>query len=116
MATPEDPSSAGIMNLCTFFISRTIFFSYISAWNIANDDCRKTTTKVYSEIHNEMIQAHFLLLQFTISSEQPPTFHAAAFIGIALLETVNYIPNITGCKENEQGRYENMGACPAQLE
>jgi alkane 1-monooxygenase len=112
VATPEDPSSARYGEMIYLFYFRTIFFSYISAWNIANDDCRKTGKSIFS-IHNEMIQAHFFqllllaLVYYFFGTTVTFYFIAAAFIGIALLETVNYIEHYgLQRKLNEQGRYE----------
>lgn len=112
VATPEDPSSARYNEPVYLFYFRTIFFSYISAWKIANDDCRKTGKSIFS-IYNEMIQAHFFqllllaLVYYFFGTTVTFYFIAAAFIGIALLETVNYIEHYgLQRKLNEQGRYE----------
>ncbi len=41
VATPEDPSSARYGEPVYTFYFRTIIFSYISAWHIANDEVKK---------------------------------------------------------------------------
>ena len=96
VATHEDPSSARLNEPVYLFYCRTIFFSYVSAWKIANEDCRKKGHPAFS-LGNEMIEAHLwqLLLILTIlilfGGFVTCCFLAAAFIGIILLETVNYI-------------------------
>ncbi len=112
VATPEDPSSARYNEPVYLFYFRTIIFSYLSAWKIANKECREAGRNIFS-INNEMIQAHFfqLLLLGCISYFFSITimlyFIVAAFIGIALLETVNYIEHYgLQRKRNEQGKYE----------
>ncbi|MEI2748758.1 MAG: fatty acid desaturase [Ferruginibacter sp.] len=84
------------MNRVYTFFLRTIVYSYISAWHIANDDCSKKHGSAFS-FYNEMIQAHFFQLlliaaiYFYFGSFICLCFLGAAFIGILLLETVNYI-------------------------
>ena len=96
VATPQDPSSARINEPIYLFYFRTIIFSYLSAWKIANNDCIKKGRKIYS-LHNEMIQAQLfqlILLSaifFSLGGLITLYFIAAAAIGIGLLETVNYI-------------------------
>jgi alkane 1-monooxygenase len=41
VATPDDPSSARYGEPVYTFYFRTIVMSYVSAWHIANEDCRK---------------------------------------------------------------------------
>jgi len=112
VATQEDPSSARLNEPVYFFYLRTILFSYLSAWKIANEDCRKKNRN-YISIHNEMMQAHiiqlllvifiFLFLGKTITLY----FLIAAFIGILLLETVNYVEHYGLVrKKKENGLYE----------
>jgi alkane 1-monooxygenase len=48
VATPEDPSSARYNEPVYTFYFRTIIFSYLSAWKIANDDCRKKGKSIFS--------------------------------------------------------------------
>ena len=96
VATPQDPSSARYNEPVYTFYFRTIIFSYLSAWKIANNDCRKKGLTIFS-LNNEMIQAHvwqlslMAVIYFMAGGLVLLYFIAAAFIGIALLETVNYI-------------------------
>lgn len=96
VATPEDPSSARHGEMVYTFYFRSIIFSYLSAWHIANDERRKIGKPVFS-LQNEMIvfqiiQAGFLaIIFFSFGGLVTLYFLAAAFIGILLLETVNYI-------------------------
>ena len=41
VATPEDPSSARFGEMIYLFYFRTIIFSYLSAWHIANEELEK---------------------------------------------------------------------------
>lgn len=95
-ATAEDPSSARLGESLYRFWPRTILFSYISAWKIANRDMKRRGKAIMS-IHNEMIQVHFIQLGFVIliaclfGGWITLYFLVAALNGILLLETVNYI-------------------------
>lgn len=116
VATPKDPSSAHYNEPVYFFYFRTILFSYISAWHIANSDCRKKGMPVIS-YKNEMIQAHFFqlllvaIIYFLFGGWITLYFFAAAAIGIALLETVNYIEHYgLQRKQTEEGKYERAMA------
>jgi alkane 1-monooxygenase len=96
VATPDDPSSAHYNEPVYVFYFRTIFFSYLSAWAIANDECRKKGRAIFSA-GNEMIQAHIIQLILLMAIFYffgwliTLYFIAAALVGILLLETVNYI-------------------------
>jgi alkane 1-monooxygenase len=57
VATPEDPSSARLGEPVYTFYFRTIFYSYISAWHIANDEIRKRGRAVF---HYRMKFSNFL--------------------------------------------------------
>ncbi|MBL0132334.1 MAG: alkane 1-monooxygenase [Chitinophagaceae bacterium] len=112
VATPEDPSSARYGEPVYTFYFRTILFSYISAWHIANDEIRKKGKSVFS-LQNEMVQ--FTLIQlaflsgifFAFSGLVTLYFLAAALIGILLLETVNYIEHYgLQRKPTSNGNYE----------
>jgi alkane 1-monooxygenase len=96
VATPHDPSSARFNEPVFSFYFRTIIFSYISAWKIANNQMKKKGLPAW-HWKNEMLQvqiiqllfvtAIFLLFGWLITGY----FLAAATIGFLLLETVNYI-------------------------
>jgi alkane 1-monooxygenase len=112
VATPEDPSSARYNEPIYTFYFRTIIFSYLSAWKIANDEMRKKGLSVLN-LKNEMLQAHIIQLAFValIFFMFTPLitlyFLAAAFIGILLLETVNYIEHYgLQRKQTASGNYE----------
>ena len=112
VATPDDPSSARFNESVFSFYFRTIIFSYISAWKIANNEMKK---KGLHALHwkNEMLQvqviqllfvtAIFILFGWLITLY----FLAAATIGFLLLETVNYIEHYgLQRKQREDGNYE----------
>ena len=112
VATPEDPSSARYGEPVYTFYFRTIFFSYISAWHIANDEVRKKGKPVFS-LYNEMVQysliqlAFIAFIFFLFSGLVLLYFLAAAMIVILLLETVNYIEHYgLQRKPTGDGRYE----------
>jgi alkane 1-monooxygenase len=96
VATPNDPSSARYNEIIYTFYFRTIVLSYLSAWNIANGELKRAGKKVWT-LSNEMVQLHIIQLIFVASIyfmfEGLITlyFFGAAFFGIILLETVNYI-------------------------
>ena len=107
VATHEDPSSARLNESVFAFYPRTVFFSYISAWKIANDEVKK---KNKSWWQNEMLQAQVLQLifiaaiYFAFSWKIVLYYMAAAFMGILLLECVNYIEHYgLSRQKKEQG-------------
>jgi alkane 1-monooxygenase len=112
VATPEDPSSARYNEPIYGFYFRTIIFSYLSAWKIANADMKK---QGYSVLHwrNEMLQFQLIQLVFVITVFLlfgwlvMLYFIAAAVIGFTLLETVNYIEHYgLQRKQTGEGKYE----------
>lgn len=112
VATPRDPSSARINEPVYFFYFRTIFYSYLSAWKIANEESIKKNGTPCS-IRNEMLQAHLLqaglltVIYFSFGILPMLYFISAAFIGILLLETVNYIEHYgLQRRETKPGEYE----------
>jgi alkane 1-monooxygenase len=112
VATPHDPSSARRGEPLYFFYVRTMLFSYISAWHIANDEMLKKRKSIFS-LSNEMLQAQLwqiaLLLgvYFWFGLLPMLAFFAAAFTGALLLETVNYIEHYgLQRKETTPGKYE----------
>jgi alkane 1-monooxygenase len=112
VATHDDPSSARYNEPVYLFYFRTIFFSYLSAWKIANDEMKKKGLVVW-HWQNEMIQVHCIQLAFVsmILLAVGPTvsiyFLLAALLGILLLETVNYIEHYgLQRKQTAPGKYE----------
>lgn len=112
VATPNDPSSARYGEMLYSFYLRTILFSYLSAWHIANKDIRKKGKKAFS-LYNEMIRFHFIELVFTglifyfFGWFAGLLFITAALQGILLLEAVNYIEHYgLSRKQISEGKYE----------
>ena len=112
VATPDDPSSARYGEPVYIFYFRTIIFSYLSAWHIANDEMKKKGKPVFSW-QNEMIQFHIIqiafvaVLFFLFGWLVTLYFLAAAVMGILLLETVNYIEHYgLQRKATGDGKYE----------
>jgi alkane 1-monooxygenase len=112
VATPEDPSSARYNEPVYTFYFRTVIFSYLSAWKIANEEMRKKGQPVIS-FSNEMLQAHLiqltllLAIYFAFGGLILLYFIGAAFIGITLLETVNYIEHYgLQRRQTGPGKYE----------
>ena len=112
VATNSDPSSARYNEVLYFFYVRTIVYSYLSAWHIANSEQKKSGKHIIS-VDNEMIQIHLIQFFFVVSiyfvfgGMITLYFLAAAFVGILLLETVNYIEHYgLQRKEIETGKFE----------
>lgn len=112
VATPKDPSSARRGEPLYFFYVRTILFSYLSAWHIANEEMRKKGKAVYS-LSNEMLQSQLwqlllvVIIYLKFGGLPALLFVTAAFAGALLLETVNYIEHYgLQRKETTPGKYE----------
>lgn len=112
VATLHDPASARYNEAIYFFFVRTVIFSYLSAWQIANNDNKKKGLPVL-HIQNEMIQAHIIQIFFVAAIffffgwTVTVYYLCAATTGILLLETVNYIEHYgLQRKEVEAGKYE----------
>ncbi len=96
VATKQDPSSARMGEPVYTFYFRTIIFTYINAWKIANEEVKKKGKRIIS-LGNEMLQIHFIqfafcgLVYFVFGFNGLIYFLLSAAIGILLLETVNYI-------------------------
>jgi alkane 1-monooxygenase len=112
VATPADPASARYNEPVYAFYFRTIIFSYLSAWKIANSEMKKKGLPV---LHwkNEMLQAQVIQLFFITAIlfmfGWLITFYFvnAAVIGFLLLETVNYIEHYgLQRKQRADGNYE----------
>jgi alkane 1-monooxygenase len=112
VGTPEDPSSARLNESIFLFYPRTLVYSYISAWEIANKEMKKKGLSIYSW-RNEMLQVQLIQLIFLSvifwlgGISILLCYLAAAFIGILLLECVNYIEHYgLSRKKTNSGGYE----------
>jgi alkane 1-monooxygenase len=112
VATNEDPATSRLNEPVYFFYVRSMVYSYLSAWQIANKEMKKKGLAVFSW-QNEMIQTQVLQLLFvlviglTFGLKICLYFIISAFIGALLLETVNYIEHYgLQRKRTESGNYE----------
>ena len=112
VATPNDPSSARLNEPVYTFYCRTIIYSYLSAWHIANDEMKKKGKPKY-HFTNEMLQAHCIQILFVVliywvfGLTIMYYFLTAALLGILLLETVNYIEHYgLQRKQTAPGKFE----------
>ncbi len=112
VATPHDPSTARYNEIVFLFFFRTVAFSYLSAWKIANESMHKLGL---SALHwrNEMLQAQVIQILFSVllgyifGATVLLYFIAAAVLGFLLLETVNYIEHYGLLrKQKPDGSYE----------
>ncbi len=114
VATDEDPATARRGEWLFAYLPRSIFMSWIDAWNLENDRLRKKGVPAFSP-QNEMIRFHVIeaLLLLAIFLAAGPTalgvFVGASIIGILLLETVNYVEHY-GLRRRklDNGRYERV--------
>jgi len=96
VATAKDPASSRYgESLYTFFF-RTIYGSWVSAWNLESGRLKKSGSSFWSW-KNEMLRMQLIQLALIISiyfifgGMVLVFFVFGAFIGILMLETVNYI-------------------------
>ena len=113
VATPNDPASARYNEVLYAFWIRSMIYSYLSAWSIENKRVKRKEGRVLS-LKNEMIV--FTLLEIALLAGAGSIFGftaligfcIAAFTGILLLETVNYIEHYgLARKKVSDNRYEN---------
>ncbi len=111
VATEEDPASSRLgENIYAFFI-RSITGSYLSAWSIENKQLRREGKKVWS-LQNEMMVYHIiqcallLTIAFYFGYQVLFCFITGAFIGILMLEAVNYIEHYGLSRKKTGKRYE----------
>jgi alkane 1-monooxygenase len=96
VATLEDPATSRLGESVYRFYARTIWGSWISAWQIESKRLKKINKPILS-FYNEMmiyqwIQGAFLIIIGIFFGMKPLVcFIVGSFIGIILLETVNYI-------------------------
>jgi alkane 1-monooxygenase len=112
VASHEDPSSARFNESVFAFYPRTLLFTYLSAWKISNNDCKKKGKQIFS-LQNEMLQLQLLQLAFVIMLlvvfgwKILGAYLLSALIGMLLLECVNYIEHYgLSRKQSASGQYE----------
>jgi alkane 1-monooxygenase len=110
VSTDEDPASSRYGESIYAFFPRTISDSWRSAWKIETDRLKKAHIPFWS-LQNEMLMYQLIQLAFLgfIAAvwgwKVMLYFMAAAFIGILLLETVNYIEHYGLRRKKIDGAY-----------
>ncbi len=107
VSTDEDPASSRRGEWLYAFFLRSITGSWLSAWKLEHQRLRKKGLPVFS-LHNGMLR--FQLVQLALLAAIAALFGTgvmawfigAAFIGILMLETVNYIEHY-GLRRRRKG-------------
>ena len=108
VATEEDPGSSRYGENIYAFYGRSLTQSWVSAWSLERSRLHKAGQSHWS-VENEMLiytaaQLCLLLGIFLVCGLQVMLYYlAAAFIGILMLETVNYIEHY-GLRRKKKGR------------
>ncbi|MFN0276125.1 MAG: alkane 1-monooxygenase [Chitinophagales bacterium] len=113
VSTDDDPASAKLNEPVYTFWIRTIFYSAISAWKLETKRLEKKGKNVLS-LHNQMLQyiliqglfLIFIALFFSVFALI--LFVVAAFIGILLLETINYVEHYGLRRKKTPEGYERV--------
>ena len=111
VSTEEDPASARYGENVYMFYLRSVWGSYFSAWKLEKERLQSAKMPVWSW-RNEMIQFQLiqviwlLVIYFFFGLSAFLWFLVAAFLGILLLETVNYIEHYGLQRKKEGQRYE----------
>lgn len=114
VATPKDPATARLNENVYRFLLRSMSEGYISAWRIQIGILKKQQVSIFS-FRNTMLlfqitQILLLVLIFILFGIKATLlFIASAFIGIILLEIINYIEHYGLLrKEVKSGVYEKV--------
>lgn len=113
VSTPVDPSTARKGELVYTFWFRSIIFSYLSAWKLERERLKKKE-QAFISIHNEMLWFQIIQLSlltaiwFYFGPAVMLYFLASAFLGMLLLETVQYIEHYGLSREKKGDRYERV--------
>jgi alkane 1-monooxygenase len=114
VSTLQDPATSRKGESVYRFWIRSIIGSFLSAWKIENKRLQKKGSRQFS-LQNEMIGYMILQLMLLVviyvffGGLALLSFLAAAFIGILLLETVNYIEHYGLLRHQKaSGRYERV--------
>lgn len=117
VGTHIDPASARYGENLYFFLIRSIVQSYFSAWKLESKRLKKEKKSSFSfsnqMIHYSIIQLLLLLVIFSFFGKMVLLyFIVAAFLGIALLESVNYIEHYgLGRKKLNDGSFAKVMHC-----
>jgi alkane 1-monooxygenase len=117
VGTHHDPASARYGENLYVFLVRSIIQSYFSAWKIEINRLQKQNQPPFS-LNNQMIHFGIIQLLLLISIYYffgwmvVGAFIMAAFLGISLLESVNYIEHYgIGRKQKADGSFEKVMHC-----
>lgn len=114
VGTDADPSSAKYNEPVYLFYFRTLVFSFFSAWDIQMRTLEKNGQRFIS-VYNQMLV--FMIIEAILiiaigayfGLEAMFMFLAAAFIGMLLLETINYIEHYgLRRRQKSNGAYERV--------
>lgn len=112
VGTPEDPSSGRKNETVYTFWFRSMFFVWVSAWNLEFERLKRLN-KAKFHFTNQMLQFQMIQVLAVIGvdyfggHQAALQFVLAAFIGALLLETINYIEHYgLTRKKLENGMYE----------
>ena len=114
VATPIDPATSRKGESFYRFWCRSVFYSYLAAWKIENDDLKKIGKSAFS-LRNKMVL--FTLFQFILIASiylyfglfGVSMFLITAVLGFTLLEQVNYIEHYGLVRDLlPSGRYEKI--------
>jgi len=114
VSTPNDPATSRYGQMLYTFWFQSIIGSYISAWSLENNRLKRKG-KYWWHPSNEMLQ--FMLIQigfcvlinYVFGFAVLLSFLWAAFMGILLLETVNYIEHYgLSRKKTNADRFERV--------
>jgi alkane 1-monooxygenase len=105
VATPEDPSTSRYNEIIFTFLIRSLFMSWISAFNIekSNNGILKNKT-----LHYALYQFAFMLILGLIHKNLLIGFILHSFVSIILFESVNYIEHYGIVRKVVNGRYEKV--------
>ena len=96
VATPEDPATSRKGESFYNFWVRSVYHSYLSAWNIENNDLKRKKQRIVG-LHNKMVLftliqlALITLVYISFGSFAIGMYLITAVLGFTLLEQVNYI-------------------------
>ncbi|MFN9783834.1 MAG: alkane 1-monooxygenase [Sphingobacteriales bacterium] len=116
VSTDEDPASARKGEWVYAFYFRTIIGSWLSAWKLEKERLGKKGYSFWS-MHNEMLRFQLIQIALLVAIavifdvRTMLLFMLAAFIGILLLETVNYIEHYGLRRLQVNGKYERTMPC-----